>query len=157
MEHFREKSSFLKLIETYQGDTSVSVQELYDKFKAELEEDKKTKEEGYNKIIADFSNSYIKLFTKDGMFGRSELEVFKIDSLEIGGFTDRGERVFKAVGVKISIGICGVTIRDFDNYVDSIFTESQLKQFSKISKLEFDYFLEEGHSINEKINKLLNK
>lgn len=157
MEHFREKSSFLRLIETYQDYTSVSVQELYDKFKTEVEEDRKKKEESYNKIIADFSNSYIKLFTKEGKFGRSELEIFKIDSLEIDSFTDRGERTFKAFGVKISIGIFGVTIRDFDNYVDSIFTESKLKQFSKISKLEFDYFLEEGHSINERVNKLLNK
>lgn len=157
MENFREKSSFLKLIETYQGDKSVSVQELYNKFKAEVEEDKKTEEEGCNEIIAEFSNSYIKLFTKEGMFGRSELDIFKIDSLKIDSFTTTGERTLKAEGVKIHIGIHGVTIFDLDNYVDCIFTESRLKQFSKISKEEFDYFLEEGHSINEKINKLLNK
>jgi len=157
MENFREKSSFLKLVETYQGDKSVSIQELYNKFKSEMEEDKKTKEEGCSKIIAEFSNSYIKLFTKEGMFGRSELDIFKIDSLEIDSFTTTGERTFKAVGVKIHIGIYGVTIFNLDNNTDCIFTESRLKKFSKISKEEFDYFLEEGHSINEKINKLLNK
>ena len=157
MENFREKSSFLKLVETYQGDKSVSVQELYNKFKSEVEEDKKTEEEGCSKIIEEFSNSYIKLFTKEGMFGRSELDIFKIDSLKIDSFTTTGERTLKAEGVKIHIGIHGVTICDLDNYADCIFTESRLKQFSKISKLEFDYFLEEGQSINEKINKLLNK
>jgi hypothetical protein len=157
MENIREKSSFVRMMEKYQGDKTISIEELYNKFKSEIEENKKAEEENDNKVISEFSNSYLKLFTEEGMFGRSELEVLKIDSLKVESYTDNWDRTYLVKGTKISVGICGVTVREFDTSVHSTFTEPQLIEYSKISKEEFESFLEEANSISDRINALIKK
>lgn len=144
-------------MEKYSGDKSVSVEELYNKFKAEIDENKRAEEQKEQEVISEFSGSYLKLFTEEGMFGRSELAVLKIDSLEIESYTDRWDRTFLAKGMKVAVGICGVTVREFDTSVYSMFTEPKLREYSKISKEEFESFLEEAKSINDRIDSLLKK
>lgn len=155
MKNFREKSSFIRMMDKYQGDKNISIEELYNKFKEEIEEDNRIKEEKESQLISEFSGSYLKLFTEEGMFGRSELEVLKIDSLEIESYTDNWDRTYLLKGTKISVGICGVTIREFDTSVHSTFTEPQLREYSKISKEEFESFLEQAKSINDRVDSLI--
>lgn len=157
MENFREKSNFIRMMDKYQGDKNISIEELYNKFKEEIEKDNRIKEEKESQLISEFSGSYLKLFTEeDDMFGLSKLEVLKIDSLEVESYTDNWDRTFLLKGTKISVGgFCGVKIREFDTSVHSMFTEPQLRKYSKISKEEFESFLEEAKSINDRIDELL--
>lgn len=157
MENFRQKSNFLKLIDSYQGDKSISVEELYNKFKLDLETKKEAENNHEKEVISEFSGTYLKFFDPNGRFDQKELTVLKIDSLEVETYTDRWDRVYKASGSKVYVGICGVTVTNLDSRSDSHFIESELKKFTKISKKEFDEFFAEGNSINERINQLFLK
>jgi hypothetical protein len=139
----------------YSGDKTVSVESLLEKFTCEITEKEKLEKEEEDKIVKEYSNSYFKCLEDEGMFGKN-LEVLKIDSIKTSSFTDRWERTYQLKGTEIKFSKINVFLREFStDDVYSLYTAKKLKNFTKITEEEYNFYFEKYNSLNEEILKLL--
>jgi ribosomal protein S17E len=150
-------SGFVKTFENADEETlKLTVEELVNKYKDQLEIDKTIQENKEKLVIDKYKDIYLKKYNndEDALFGE-ELEIIYIKDVTVSGFTDEYERTYLLNGNSLRFSHRNVYLRQFDDSLYSLKTETELETYTVISKNEYDAYMEEYTMINSTLKRII--
>jgi hypothetical protein len=129
------KRTLLNAVEKIKDDLSdLTLKEIVSQFTNDVSEFDKEKTERENKVI----------------------EFIHIKSLKVESYTENYERTYLLSGSRINFHEGGFYGRDFDSSVYSMYTEKDLRNCIKITKEEFESYVEKFNKLTSIVDSILN-
>ncbi len=146
-------SRLLKMLEQF--DDNVTVGQVIKKIKGDLAENNKEEESTFRRVQEEYKDSYLKFLDPDALFGRT-LNVYHIEEITAKEKSTDWETFYTLKGNKLEftkrevfeLGMNGEDIHHS-------FSETQLKEMTKITEKEFKDYVFEYERIKGKLAKII--
>ena len=150
------KRTLLNAVNNIKSDLSdLTLKEILSQFTNDVSEFDKEKTERENKVIEDFTDVYLKEVTSGRIYDK-EIEFIHIKSLKVESYTEGWERTYLLSGSRINFHEGGFYGREFDSSVYSMYTEKDLRNCIKITKEEFESYVEKFNKLTSIVDSILN-
>ena len=151
------KRTLLNAVNNIKSDLSnLTLKEIVSQFTTDINEFDKENTERENKVIEDFTDVYLKEVTNGRIYDK-EVEIIHVKSLKVESYTESWERCYLLSGSRINFHEGGFYGRDFDTSVYSMYTEKDLRNCTKITKEEFESYVEKYNQLTLIVDKILEK
>jgi hypothetical protein len=150
------KRTLLNAINEIKSDLhGLSLSDIINQFTTDINEYDKDTIERENKVILDFTDVYLLGIEDNNVFGK-EVELIHIKTLKVESYTEGWERTYLLSGSRINFHKGGFYGRDFDTSVYSMYTEKDLRNCIKITKEEFESYVEKFNKLTSIVDSILN-
>lgn len=136
-------------------DDTLTVGELKQKLKAQLEAVSKEESETVDKVKSDFKGVYLKFIDEEALYGRT-LEVYYIEEIFGSERTDRWELIYHVKGTRIGFSQRDISIRILrERSTYDTFSEEDLRNMEVITKEQFDVYKFRHDMIDNQLTDLI--
>lgn len=156
VKNLHKKRHLLQLCKELSGEfEGLLFKEVIEKIRTEIDVFDSKVAELENEVIKKYKGIYLKKFSEEGRFFGNEVEVIYIKDMSISSYTDNWERTYLLNGTRLNFSSLGANYREFDTRVDSMFTNTQLKEYVEITEDEFNTYFQTCNRINDEITQIL--